>query len=430
MGELMKIRNSLLGLTVILLVISLSTCAYLSEYGKLERGARDAYARADYDTAVFMLARSLQIKQDYEKSQTLMADAFLMANRFHENRISELESSSAEFKYDDLAREYQSLINLHDAVRNLPPIRHPKTKVPLGFKIVDYSPKLSAAKEKAAEAHYTAGERLSELGTMDDQKAAAKEFKKALSFVSGYRDATQRYENSRKAGIKRIAVFPFEDLSGKRKRYGSVEELVVDQMVTSVMKDPSATEFLELISRDQLDRVLAEQKLGLSGMVNEETAVEVGAILGVHEIITGKITQIIYTPVQTVHRDYRESAKVVVKTEKYKDKEGKTKTRKIYADVDARVRHYTRSTKAVIKGSYKIVDVRTSKLIRSEAFEGKADFSAEWVTFKGDERALKYRTRKLAKKGEVLAPVAEEMVGRAAADLANSLSATIKIYAR
>jgi len=426
----MKIKTGFKLIALVLVIASLSSCAYLSEYGKLERSAQDAYARADYDTAVFMLVRSLQIDQGYEKSQVLIVDAFLMANRMHKNQIQELEESAAEFKYDDLVREYQSLINLHDAVRNLPPIRHPKTNVQLEFKITNYSPQLKIAKENAAASHYSAGERLSASGTMDDQKAAAKEFKKSLSFVAGYQDAAQRYDDSRKAGIKRIAVFPFDDLSGKRKRYGSVEELVVDQMVTSVMKDPSATEFLELISRDQLDRVLTEQKLGLSGMVNEETAMEVGAILGVHEIITGKITQIIYTPVQTVHRDYKETAKIVIKSEKYKDKEGKTKTRKIYGDVDARVRHNTRSTKAVIKGSYKIVDVRTSKLIRSEAFEGKADFSAEWATFKGDERALKYKTKKLAKKGEVLAPVAEEMVSQAASDLANSLSATIKIYAR
>ncbi len=426
----MKMKRWLTSIGIMGLIISLTACAFLSEYGKLERSARDAYSRADYDTAVFMLVRSLQINQDYEKSQTLVADAFLMANRMHDNRIQDAESSSDEFKYDQLVQEYQSLTNLHDAVRNLPPIRHPKTKVVLEFKMVNYTSKLENVKAMAAESHYNAGDRLSISGDMKGQKAAAKEFKKALSYIAEYKDAAQRYNISRKAGIKRIAVFPFEDLSGKRKRYGAVEELVVDQMVTSVMKDPSATEFLELISRDQLDRVIAEQKLGLSGMVNEETAMEVGALLGVHEIITGKITQIIYSPVQTVHRDYKETSKVVVKTEKYKDKEGKTKTRKIYGDVEAKVRHYTRSTKAVIKGSYKIVDIRTAKLVKSEAFEGKADYETEWVTFRGDERALNYRTTKLARKGEAIAPVAEEMVSRAAAELANSLSATIKIYAR
>jgi hypothetical protein len=370
------------------------------------------------------------MSQDYDKSQILMADAFLMANRVHENRISELESSSDDFRYDGLAREYQSLVNLHDAVKNLPPVRHPKTGVLLELEIVDYSDQLAEAKQLAAESHYAAGAALSLSLDLSQQKAAAKQFKKAFSFVPGYKDSESRYEATRQAGVKRIAVFPFEDLSGKNKRYGAIEELVVDQMVTSVMKDPSATEFLELISRDQLDRVIAEQKLGLSGMVNEETAMEVGALLGVHEILTGKITQIIYTPVQTVNREYKEAKRVVVDTEKYKNKEGKTKTRNIYADVEAKVRHYTRTTKAVIKGSYRIVDVRTSKVIKSEAFEGKSNFSTEWAVIKGDSRALNSRTARLARKGETVAPVGGEMVSQAATDLANSLSNSLKIYAR
>ena len=412
------------------IIMSLVSCTFFSEYAKLERSARDAYARGDYDTAVFMLARSLKISQDYEKSQTLMSDAFLMANRIHTNRVSDLEKSSDAFRYDDLSREYQSLINLQDAAKNLPPVRHPKTGVMLDLPSVDYSDVLNKTRTLAAESHYLAASALAASSDISQQKAAAKEFKRALSFVADYKDADKQYESTRSAGVKRIAVFPFEDLSGKKKLYGSVEELVVDQMVTSVMKDPSATEFLELISRDQLDRVVAEQKLGLSGLVNEETAVEVGAILGVHEIITGKITQIIYSPVSTLNKEYNESAKVVDKTEKYKDKDGKTKTRNIYKDVEARVKHYTRSTQAVIKGSYKIVDVRTAKVIKSEAFEGKAEFSADWATFKGDERALKSATSRLVRKGEVIAPVAEEMVSRSASDLANSLSASLKIYAR
>jgi len=417
-------------LSLTLLILSLVSCAFFSEYAKLERSARDAYSRADYDTAVFMLAKSLQINQSYAKSQTLAADAFLMANKLHLERIKELQNNSDPFKHDQIAHEYQSLVNLANAVKDLPPIRHPKTGMELVFKVTDYSDQLQQSKRLAAQAHYDAGDTLAQSTVRADQKAAAKQFKQALKQVPDFKDAAQRYASSRKAGIKRMAVFPFEDLSGKRKRYGAVEELVVDQMVTSVMKDPAATEFLELISREQLDRVINEQKLGLSGMVNEESAMEVGAILGVHEIITGKITQIIYSPVQTVHRDYTETNKIVVKREKYKDQAGKTKTRKVYADVTARVRHYTRTTKAVIKGSYRIIDVRTAKLIKSEAFEGKSDFKAEWVTFKGDERALSYKTSKLARGGEIIAPVAEEMVSRAATDLANSLSVSLKLYAR
>jgi len=426
----MIIVRSLMRVGIVVLILAMMSYTYFSEFGKLERSARDAYSRADYDLAVFHLARSLQLNQDYEKSQVLMADAFLMANRIHKNKITEYRNSTDDFRFDGLCQEYQSLIRLQDAVKNLPPIRHPKTGVLLELEIIDYSSDLLQAQEMAAESHYAAGSTLALSKDLEQQKAAAKQFKKTLSFVADYKDAEDRYEKTRKAGVKRIAVFPFEDLSGNYKKYGAVEEFVIDEMVTAVMRDPSATEFLELISRDQLDLVIEEQKFGLSGLVNDETAIEVGEILGVHEILTGKITQIIYTPVQTINKQYKESKRIVIKTEKYKDKEGKTKTRKVYGDVEARVKHYTRTTKAVIKGSYKIVDVKTSKVIKSEAFEGKSDFTAEWAVAKGDSRALTSRTARLVNRGETIAPVAGEMVSQAAADLAKSLSNSLKIYAR
>lgn len=411
-------------------LMAMISCTYFSDYAKLERSARSAYSRADYDSAVLLLARSLQLRQDYDKSQILMEDAFLMANRIHLNEISQLEKSTDDFRYDQISREYGKLINIHSAIKDLPPIRHPKSGMRLELVYVDYSSEYETTLELAAESHYAAGLALSQDPGIQKQKNAAKQFKKAMSFVSGYKDADTRYQATRQAGIKRIAVFPFEDLSGKNKRYGAVEQLVADQMVASIMKDPSATEFLELISRDQLDNVIAEQKLALSGLLNEETVVEVGEILGVHEILSGKITQIIYSPVRTVNRDYTETKRVVIDTEKYKDKDGKTKTRKIYGDVKAKVRRYTRTTAAVIKGSYKIVDVRTSKVIKSESFEGKSDFSTEWAEVSGDTRALKSSTARLARRGETIAPVASEMVSRAANNLANSLSNSLKIYAR
>lgn len=423
-------RNNSKVLILLGFLLIFQSCAYFSEYAQLERRARDSFSRADYDSAVFLLARSLQINPEYEESQLLLKDAFLMANRIHGERIDEIKSSGKQFRHDRLVLEYQALIDLHAAVRSLPPIRDPETKALIEFDLIDYTDELSAAKQSAAEAHYLEGEKLAESESLNDQKAAAKQFKRALGYVPGYKDAETRYQATREAGIKRIAIIPFEDLSGTRKRFGSVEELVADEVITSIMKDPSATEFMELISRDQLDRVIEEQKLGLSGLLDEETAVEVGAILGVHEILTGKITQIVYSPARTVDRSYTETANVVIRKEKYKDKDGKEKTRKIYGDVSARVTHYTRTTSAVIKGSYRIVDVKTSKLIASESFEGKSDFSTEWATYSGDERALSYRSKRAARTKEQIAPVGAEMVSRAASDLAKSLTATLKIYAR
>ena len=126
------------------------------------------------------------------------------------------------------------------------------------------------------------------------KKQSAKEFKIASDFVPGYRDSAERYEEMRKAAILRMAVF-FEDRSQTYGGYGPVTLTVMDNVVSSILNDQSATEFLELMTRDQLNRVIQEQALSQTGMTNELTAIEAGKILGINQILTGRITQIIYT---------------------------------------------------------------------------------------------------------------------------------------
>ena len=177
---------------ILILTVFLSSCALLSEYGRLERDARSAYQRADYDTAVQLLARSLQLNPEYEKSQYLMTDAFMMSNRLHLDQIKNLEAGGMQFRHDQIVKEYQALQMVHDAVRRLPPVRHPKTGVPLTLEIKDFSAELMEAKEAAAEAHYQAAILLAASDAMENQKAAAKEFKRSLGFIPDYKDASSR----------------------------------------------------------------------------------------------------------------------------------------------------------------------------------------------------------------------------------------------
>lgn len=147
-------------------------------------------------------------------------------------------------------------------------------------------------------------------------------------------------------------------------------------------------------------------------------------------MVTGKITQIIVTPARTTKDSYKDSRRVVIRKEKYVDDEGKEKVRNIKGEVSAKVRVYKRSTSATIRGSYNIIAVESAQILRSESFIGEAAEEKEWATFSGDERALSWRTKQLTGRREQLVPVAEEMVSRAANKLAQSLSASLREYAR
>lgn len=460
-------------LLVVFAVTLLSSCSVFTEYGRLEDSARKAYLAGNYDSAVLGVVRSLKIEPTYEASQELIQMVFPMANEKHLGVIAGLNDSGEKFKWDTAVSEYDSLIKINEAVKSLPPLTAKKSKEVIKFNIVDYSQKLAEAKNNAAEAHYQEGVLLSKNGTsareraarefttanryvpgfknalalaaegyyqeglrlarqdgVNIQKQAAKEFKTAMTFVADYKDSATQYEKARKAGIKRVAIIPFEDKSGKAGRYGAVAETVVDQITSQIMNDQSAMEFLEIISRDQLENVMREQKLGRTGVVDEATAISLGKVLGVHEIITGKITGISNTPERTTTRNVGQKNSVVVGEQAYTDHKGRQQTRNVYGDVTATVTMYKRTAATSVNGSYNIVDVKTAKVIKTNAFIGKADFVAEWGTYSGDERALDSAALNLCRKSEEAPPSEDELANKALRDLSGTLADAIISYAK
>ena len=408
----------------------LAGCAAFTAYGRLEKQARQAYQRGDYDQAVYDCAYALRINPSYEPAQFLIQDTFKAAVIEHKANLNNLSSSTEKFRWDKIVSEYNDLIRLNRTIDQLPVLRHKATGELIAFETTDYSSQMAPAIQMAAEIHYNEGITLSSSNDLKIKKQAAKEFKMALGFVAGYRDASQKYEEMRQAAILRMAMMPFEDKTGTRRKYGSVSEVIMDDVVSSILSDNSATEFLELVSRERLEEVIEEQALSQSGIIDESMAIEVGKILGVNEILSGKITQIIVSPEETTRDVRREKSKVVIRREKYVDDEGKEKVRKIYGEVEAKIIVFKRSTSARIRGSYNIVDVETARILKSDSFEESSSANVSWATFSGDERAISWSTRQLAKKGEQRVPVEGEMVNMAAKKISTSLAKSIKDYAR
>jgi curli biogenesis system outer membrane secretion channel CsgG len=83
---------------------------------------------------------------------------------------------------------------------------------------------------------------------------------------------------------KRIAVSRFEDGHG----YHGCGTGVADMLATALVK----TKKFMVIERKEIDKVIEEQKLGLSGMVTPETAPAVGRLLGVDLLVIGSVSEL------------------------------------------------------------------------------------------------------------------------------------------
>jgi TolB-like protein len=90
------------------------------------------------------------------------------------------------------------------------------------------------------------------------------------------------------SGKTRAAVIDFEQKAPMDFQGKQVGEIVAEWLITSLVR----TGRFEVVERAQLQKILKEQQLGMTGMLSQETAAKVGELLGVKVIVTGSVIQI------------------------------------------------------------------------------------------------------------------------------------------
>jgi curli biogenesis system outer membrane secretion channel CsgG len=89
------------------------------------------------------------------------------------------------------------------------------------------------------------------------------------------------------AGLPRVAVLKVENKTAYRGIVKDLEDGTADMFVTSF----ASTKKLKVIERSELEKVLQEQKLGVSGAVTPQTAAQIGKVLGVEYIVLGSVNE-------------------------------------------------------------------------------------------------------------------------------------------
>ena len=189
-----------------------------------------------------------------------------------------------------------------------------------------------------------------------------------------------------------------------------------------MLKDSDLMKFVEIVSRDQIDRIINEQKLSQSGMVEFGQNVDLGKILGVQEIITGKVSRIQVSNVDEVKKNENFKKRITIDHEHYTDENGKQKKRAIKGDVTARAKIYKITRTANMSVSASLLDVESAKILYSNSLNEEYKYEYEWATFTGDKRALSYHVKSLIRKDAGTAPSKGTMI----TELSNKLSQKLK----
>ena len=160
----------------------------------------------------------------------------------------------------------------------------------------------------------------------------------------------------------KIALFPASE-------FGAIGEELSDAVLSRMLKDENLMEFIEIINRDKIDIILNEQKLSQSGLVDFRQSLEIGNILGIEELITGKVSRVQASEPQNASTRKTQKKDVKIGKETYTDEEGNEKVRPIYKTVSAFVTFYELTVDASMTVSYTIIDIETAKILSSNSYK-------------------------------------------------------------
>jgi len=96
---------------------------------------------------------------------------------------------------------------------------------------------------------------------------------------------TQIINSISEDGKKKIAVIEFSDLEGNVTQFG---KYLAEELITRLFR----TKKFEVVERQLLNKIISEQKLSITGMIDPNSAKELGRILGVDAIVSGTITDL------------------------------------------------------------------------------------------------------------------------------------------
>src|SRR3989338_79002 len=108
-------------------------------------------------------------------------------------------------------------------------------------------------------------------------------------------NVTEKVESKYTGPKRRVGVVDFEN----KTAYGQsrLGQAASDILITELVK----TGKFIVVERDKMNKLLAEQKLGVTGAIDANTAAQMGKILGLNAIVTGAISNF---GVRTTGSDY------------------------------------------------------------------------------------------------------------------------------
>jgi curli biogenesis system outer membrane secretion channel CsgG len=209
-------------------------------------------------------------------------------------------------------------------------------------------------------------------------RKAYDELDRVVQKDAAYKDASALRSEALTKGQYTIAVLPFTAASGRKEIAAKVQAYAMTSLTET--NDP----FLKVVDRENLERILEEQRLSLSGVVDEQTAVRVGNLMGAQAVLIGQVT------------DHREEAGQLRRSTKdgfeaYRVEQINKETGEKYFATNykpVRYSEYYQENKVFLTFNYRLVSLDTGEVLVSKVVERQAEDHVYYATYDGNRDNL------------------------------------------
>lgn len=217
----------------------------------------------------------------------------------------------------------------------------------------------------------------SELESGNYRKAYAA-FTKVMDKNSAYKDTNTLRQETLTKGQFNVAVLPFTSSDKPSALASKVKAHAMTALIE--VKDP----FLKVVDRENLERILEEQRLSLSGVVDEQTAVRAGNLMGAQAVLMGDVVSYQELPGQ-LRRSTKEGYESY-RVEQLNKETGEKYYVTRYKPVT--YNEYYQENKVILSLSYRLVSLETGEVLLSKVVEKQAQDHAYYASYDGNKEAL------------------------------------------
>jgi len=208
-------------------------------------------------------------------------------------------------------------------------------------------------------------------------RAAYNGFIKVEERKLGYKESANLKNKCLEKGKYTVALLPFSNGTNMQGSDTKATAYILNALTQ--INDP----FLHVIDRENLNNILAEQRIQMSGIFSESNAVEIGKISGARALITGTVLNhtVQNGQLRKVTRNGFESYQV-----KKVNAEGKTFYDTGYKSVQ--FDEYYNYSESNVSIQYKMTSIETASLIKNDIFTEKNKDEVIYAIYGGNTNNL------------------------------------------